>query len=498
MRRRAVPTTSLLLVVSLVLGCTAPPQATPSAPPTPAPTPAPTPREPREWQDESIYFVMTDRFRNGDPSNDGDARAGDPRWWQGGDLRGVIEKLPYITELGMTAIWITPVTAQTRGGYHGYWTNDFYAVDPHLGDLATLKELVTKSHARGLRVILDIVLNHVGYDHLWLAERPSWFHERCEIFDADPRSVEQCWLAGLPDLNTEFPEVKRHLFDWSVWLARESGVDGYRLDTARHLPREFIAEWKNALERTIPGFWVVGEVFTSDYSEQAPYFTEAKLDALTDFQTYDSIRLALGGDRADLRRLAFPPPLAEHHLARPQARATFIDNHDVPRFVGSATPDEERRVRLQLALAYLFTAPGIPVLYYGTEIGLPGGGDPDNRRAMPWDDASGSALRDHTARLARLRQDEAVLRRGGFERISADADHILYVRRRGDELAVVGLNVTGEVVALALPTADLKVPAGKALRPAFGTEQIPRAEGADVVVEIPSRGAAVWIARAGS
>jgi len=487
-------TSSALITLFLVASCTATTTPPPAASPAAA---AASSAEQREWQDEAIYFLMTDRFRNGDPANDGDARPGDPRWWQGGDLRGVIEKLPYIKDLGMTAIWITPVTAQTRGGYHGYWTADFYGIDPHLGDLATLKELVGKAHALDVRVVLDIVINHVGYGHTWTVERPTWFHERCAIFDADPRSVERCWLADLPDLNTESPEVQRHLIDWSVWLARESGVDGYRLDTARHVPRDFIARWSAALRSVRPGFWIVGEVFVSDYSVQSPYLTEAGLDAITDFQTYDSVRRALGGEATDLSRLAFPPPLAERHLARPEARVTFIDNHDVARFVGTSALDGERRTRLELALAYLFTVPGIPTLYYGSEIGLPGGGDPDNRRAMPWDapGEGADALRDHTRRLAALRQQETVLRRGGFERISADVDHILYARRYEDELAVVGLNTSGETIALALPAKVLAVSPARTLKPAFGTDQVPRIEGADVIVEIPSRGSAVWIAR---
>lgn len=485
--KRATSRLTLLLV--LLATCT----TTTAPPPVPVVVPTESP-EPREWQDQAIYFVMTDRFHNGDPSNDGDARTADPRWWQGGDLRGVIEKLPYIKGLGMTAVWITPITAQTRGGYHGYWTEDFYKVDPHLGDLATLKELVSRAHTLGLRVILDIVLNHVGYDHLWLVERPTWFHDRCDIFDADPKSVEDCWLAGLPDLDTGSAEVRKHLIEWSVWLARESGVDGYRLDTARHLPRAFIAEWSAALERERPGFWILGEVFVSDYAEQAPYLKEAQLDAITDFQTYESIRLALGGERADLSRLGFPPPLAEHYLGRLDGRVTFIDNHDVPRFIGTAEPDRERRTRLELALAYLFTVPGIPTLYYGTEIGLPGGGDPDNRRSMVWAEGPNATV-EHTRRLATLRQESDVLRRGDFERISADADHILYARRYQGELAVVGLNVSGETIALALPAAGLRVPPGTALRPALGTDQVPRVEGPDVIVEIPGRGSAVWIAR---
>jgi glycosidase len=174
----------------------------------------------RDWRDETIYFVMTDRFRNGDPSNDGDAVPGHLTTWQGGDLQGVIDELPYIKGLGMTAIWITPITEQTPGGYHGYWTKDFYRVDPHLGDMDKLKQLVMKAHGIGLKVVLDVVINHVGYDHPWLVDsaHAGWFHDRCTMVFSDQKSVENCWLAGLPDLNTENPAVRAYLTDWALWL----------------------------------------------------------------------------------------------------------------------------------------------------------------------------------------------------------------------------------------------------------------------------------------
>lgn len=393
-----------------------------------------------DWRDESIYFVMTDRFKNGDASNDLDSQPGKTDWWQGGDLRGLIEQLGYIKSLGMTAIWITPVSRQTPGGYHGYWTLDFYAVDPHLGDLGTLKELVRKAHAIGLKVVLDVVINHTGYGHPWLEDpaRAGWFHEECAISFSSQRSIEECWLAGLPDLNTENPAVRKYLTDWTLWLIREADIDGFRLDTARHVPKEFLREWTTALKREKPSLWILGEVFTADYKYQAQYL-DVGLDAITDFQTYESIKQGLA-ERPDLSRLTWPPALATNLLpAHENARATFIDNHDVPRFVGRSEPDEDTKRRLARALVYLFTMPGTPVLYYGTEIALRGGPDPDNRRVMPWDERNAD-VRALATRVAALRRDHAVLRRGEFRELQSGDTELVYARVLGGDLAIVAFN----------------------------------------------------------
>lgn len=459
-----------------------------------APQPPARAADARTWWDESIYFVMTDRFRNGDPSNDGDSRPGDLRWWQGGDLQGVIDELPYIKGLGMTAIWLTPVTAQTRGGYHGYWTSDFYAIDPHLGDMAKLQELVARAHALGLKVVLDVVVNHVGYDHRWLADgqHPDWFHPRCNIIDSDQQSVERCWLAGLPDLNTENPAVRAYLEDWSLWLIDQAKVDGFRLDTARHVPKEFLAEWSGRIHAAHPGFWILGEVWSSDYRYQNDYLA-AGLDAVTDFYTYDNIGRALRGD-VDLSWLRLPAPVAESYLVRePTARATFVDNHDVPRLVGPA-PDAAARQRLRLALVDLFTQPGTPVLYYGTEIALAGGNDPDNRRMMPSAGDVDLVTRDLTTRLAHLRQEHAVLRRGAYEKLGADKTSYVFLRRLADSVAVVAINAADAMFEDSYPLSELNLPAESGseagLGGAAGTAEV---RGGELYVSVPAHSAQVWI-----
>ncbi|TMD60686.1 MAG: alpha-amlyase [Chloroflexi bacterium] len=446
-----------------------------------------------DWRDQSIYFVMTDRFKNGDPGNDLDSVAGRPGWWEGGDLQGIIDELGYIKSLGMTAIWITPVTEQTPGGYHGYWTLDFYKVDPHLGDLAKLKELVTKAHGMGLKIVLDVVINHTGYGHPWLDDpaHAGWFHDDCAINFASQRSIEDCRLAGLPDLNTETPAVQQYLTDWALWLIGETNVDGFRLDTARHVPKAFLSQWIAAIKRPHPDFWIVGEVFSSDYAYQASYL-DAGLDAVTDFQTYDSIRMGLG-TKSDLSRLTWPPALASNLMPGHDdaTRATFIDNHDVARFIGSAEADDETKARLEQAIAYLYTMPGVPILYYGTEVALRGGSDPDNRRLMPWDD-SNTDVRSFTTTMTRLRREDAVFQRGTYAEVLSNADELVYSRVLGDTLAIVAFNGS-DTDTKDVPAEQVSIPSDKVVQLALLTPgaELRRGTAGGLTFHLPPRGIVV-------
>lgn len=465
----------------------------------PAPPPAPGPTGPGgfrdaawTWRDESVYMIVTDRFRNGDPANDGDARLSDPRWWQGGDLQGVIDELDRIRALGLTAIWITPVVEQMPGGYHGYWTKDPYAIDPHLGDMAKLKELVAAAHAKGLKVVLDAVLNHLGPGHPWL-EDPSkigWFHPKCPVVFAAQQTVEDCWLYDLPDLNTEDPRVAAYLTEWSIWIGRESGVDAFRLDTARHLPTAFLRDWSAAVKRALPRLWILGEVLHRDYAYQRAYL-DSGLDAVTDMLTYQSVTWAFAG-QGDLASLRLPPAVAARTLGdRASDRVTFFDSHDVPRFVGATDVDAAAKARLVQALAYLYTAPGTPVLCYGTEAALPGAADPDNRRAMPREPLPNADVGRAVAALATARRDLAVLRRGSFETLLAEPARLAYARVLGGQTAIVVLNGEDTTRTISVPLGALRLagaPARALLDGPSGTVR-----GGSLSIELPAHGAQVLV-----
>jgi alpha-amylase len=446
---------------------------------------------PIDWRDEAIYMVMTDRFRNGDPTNDLDSVPGKADWWQGGDLQGVIDELDYIKGLGMTAIWITPFVAQTSGGYHGYWTLSPTQVDPHLGTPQKLDELVAAAHAHGLKVIFDIVLNHLGYGHPWLTDPryAGYFHPECPINFADQKSVENCWLAGLPDLNTENPFVLAMQVEaWSYWIGR-TGVDGLRIDAARHLPKDYIREWTARIKQAFPNLWILGEVYSSGYRYQSGYL-DAGLDAVTDFQTYDSVRIGLD-PRGDLAQLALPPTLAaDLGAGNEDRRVIFVDNHDVPRFVGRDAPDAATKARLEQALVYLFTMPGTPVLYYGTEVALPGGPDPDDRRPMPWtggDETVHQLVRD----LATTRQAIPSLRRGSFEELQSERGLVVYDRRGGPDVAVIAIN-GDEQRSVDIPLAKLGLD-GADLHKVVGMGTSVRVEGGMLRVALAPRAAGIFL-----
>ena len=443
-----------------------------------------------DWRDQAIYMVMTDRFRNGDPENDLDSVPGRADWWQGGDLQGVIDELDYIKGLGMTAIWITPVALQMKGGYHGYWTLDPYKIDPHLGDMAKLQELVRKAHEKSLKVVLDVVPNHLGAGHPWLTDgaHAGWFHPDCPINFSDQTSVENCWLAGLPDLNTENPVVRSYLIDWASWLIDQTGVDGFRVDAARHLSKDFLRAFVSSIRATHPSFWILGEVYSSGYRYQSG-FLDAGLDAVTDFQTYDSIRIGLD-PRGNLGQLATSPSLAaDLGAGRDDARAIFIDNHDVGRFVGRDTPDAATATRLEEAIVYLFTMPGTPVLYYGTEVALPGGPDPDDRRLMVWTGGN-EDVRSLVIRLAHLRQATPSLQRGSFTEILTERSVVVYARTAppGDS-AVVLVNGDDER-SVDVPLARFGM-AGAAIRQTLGPGSRVSLDGGDLRVKLLSREATV-------
>src|SRR6185369_14557081 len=284
--------------------------------------------------DDVIYLIMTDRFADGDSKNntpaDSPPEANDrnnPRSFHGGDLRGVINHLPYLKALGVTTLWLTPWYDNWNGVnrcdkpwcpntyYHGYHAIDYYAVEDRFGNLTTLRELVQKAHALGIKIIQDQVANHVGSQHPWVKDPPlsNWFHgtlanHQLNKFQngvllsphgnpLDFRNTLDGWFSDdLPDMNQEEPEVARYEIQNSLWWVEVTGIDGIRQDTIQYMPRFFIRDLSNALHRQYPKLWMVGEVFERDAAHTA-YFIggrtgwdgiDTKLDSVFDFALWNT------------------------------------------------------------------------------------------------------------------------------------------------------------------------------------------------------------------
>ncbi|MGF7047717.1 glycosidase/chitodextrinase [Paenibacillus sp. DS2015] len=401
-----------------------------------------------DWSKQSIYFIMTDRFVNGDTSNDNfdgfNSNKSDPKKWHGGDFQGVINQLDYIKNLGFTAIWITPVTLQKGDyAYHGYHTYDFYSVDGHLGSMNKFKELVNTAHNKGIAVMLDVVPNHTGdFQPNGFAKAPfnnyDWYHHNGEITGSDYNSnnqwkIENGDVAGLDDLNQDNPAVTAELNNWIKWLINESKVDGLRVDTAKHVSKGFLKSFDNAAN-----IFTIGEIFDGSPTKIGDYSNY--LDAVLDFPMYYTMQNVFGhdGSMTQIRdRYAQDSNYRDVSL-----NGTFIDNHDVKRFLNDASGKPgngaDKWPQLKAALGFMLTSRGIPILYQGTELGYSGGDDPYNREDVVPN--ANHELYKYIAKINAVRNSHPALQNGTQKERWADSTFYSFQRSKGGDEAIVMIN----------------------------------------------------------
>ncbi|MFF3760544.1 pullulanase-type alpha-1,6-glucosidase [Streptomyces sp. NPDC002185] len=461
-RKRTAVALAAALCAALVPAVPATAAPRPPAPPSDRTLAAQPARQ--DLTREQFYFVLPDRFANGDPSNDRGGLTGsrtrtgfdpaDKGFYQGGDLKGLSRRLDYIKGLGTTAIWMAPIfknrPVQGTGkdasaGYHGYWITDFTQVDPHFGTNEDLRQLIAAAHAKGMKVFFDVITNHTAdtvdyaekkygyrpkgaYPYLDASGRP--FDDRTAIGTVDADSFpytptttggkvpawlndptmyhnrgDSTWVGesaeygdfvGLDDLWTERPEVVEGMKRiYEKWV-RDFRIDGFRIDTVKHVDLDFWTQWATALDayaaqRGREDFFMFGEVYSADPAVTSPYVTRGRLDATLDFPFQDAAR-AFASQGAGADRLA--KVFAEDYRyttdkANAYEQVTFLGNHDMGRigtFLKQDNPnasDDELVRRDRLANELMFLSRGNPVIYYGDEQGFTGpGGDKDARQTL--------------------------------------------------------------------------------------------------------------------
>lgn len=387
-----------------------------------------------------IYFIMTDRFYDGDDSDNQfkDVNKNNSKAYHGGDFQGIISKLDYIKSLGVTAIWITPVIENTAGGYHGYWINDFYKVDSHLGTMNVLKDLVKEAHKRDIKVLMDYVVNHVSPDSKMLKEEPAdWFNPKKDIANwNNQENLEKGWIFGLPDLNQDNPEVKDFLIENALWWISETDIDGMRLDTVRHVPKTFWNEFSNAIKTEYPNFYLLGEVWNDNatYLEQ---YHQLGIDGMTDYPLFKGIRNAFTrfGKTESLVNAIEKRDI----YSNPEINGIFLDNHDNKRLITYA--GENGSLYLKQALTFIMTYPSIPIIYYGTEIAMKGGDDPDNRRDMDFEAPKDFEALKFYKKLVALRSNNIAVREGSIELLDYDSYFFSYIREKDDKSVIIIFNL---------------------------------------------------------
>jgi glycosidase len=497
--------------------------------------------------DDVIYLIMPDRFANGDPSNDNPKdsppQANDrknARGYHGGDFRGIIDRLPYLKSLGVTALWLTPWYDNWNGinacdkpwcpntYYHGYHAIDYYAVEDRFGSMATLRELIDKAHGLGMKVVQDQVANHVGSRHFWVHDPPlnDWFHgslashslnkfQNSTVLSphanqSEVRNTLDGWFNDdLPDMNQEQPEVARYEIQNALWWVGMTGIDGIRQDTIQYMPRFFIRDLSRALHRQYPRLWMVGEVFERD-SAQTAFFIgghkgwdgiDTNLDSVFDFALWNT-SLQVFTNKLPMRALRdqlkydslYPDPLKV---------TTLQNNHDTDRFMSLPGATLEGSM---MHMAFILSVRGIPQIYYGEEIAMEGGHDPDNRRdfpgGFPGDERNAfepagrrskeEQMYNWTRAWLKLRAQNPSLRRGRLIDLFYDDDSYIFARQYGSETIIVAFNKSRESRVLSLPVAAIGLRDGGRLVPLTSAGAAVAIMKGNADVAVPARSVAAF------
>ncbi|KAL3459520.1 glycoside hydrolase superfamily [Aspergillus heterothallicus] len=345
-----------------------------------------------EWRGQSIYFMLTDRFARTDGSTTAACDLG-ARAYCGGTWQGIIDQLDYIQDMGFTAIWITPITEQipetTSEGtaFHGYWQKNIYGVDSHLGTSDDLKALSAALHDRGMYLMLDVVPNHMGYPGPGAStdfsgftpfNSASYFHSYCAINDYDDQwQVENCYLGSdvvsLTDVNTQSSEVRAIYYDWIEEIVANYSVDGLRIDTAKHVEKDF---WPGFVDAA--GVYGIGEVWHGDPAYTCPY--QAYIPGLFNYPVYYPLLEAFKSSSGSMSSLYDMINTVASNCQDPTLLGNIIENHDNARFA-SYTSDMSQA---KSVLTFLFLTDGIPVVYAGQEQHYDGENDPYNREPVWW------------------------------------------------------------------------------------------------------------------
>lgn len=496
--------------------------------------------------DDVMYLIMIDRFSDGDQSNNDPPQSRglydrkNKYYYHGGDLQGIIDHLPYLKDLGVTALWLTPwydnydrlneielKEGQPCTGFHGYNPQDFYSVEEHFGTLRKLGDLVAAAHRLGIKIIQDEVVNHTGPYHPWVDDppTPTWFNgtrlnHLANVFQTwtlhDPRPVaslkkqtmEGWFLDFLPDLDQNDPEVARYLIQNTLWWIGVSGTDGIRMDTWQYVPNTFWHQWTAAIKREYPKFTVVGEVKDGDVVHTS-YFQGGKvregadsgLDSLLDFPLFYPIRHAFAeGKNLD----EVPKTLAKDYLyTNANILVTLLGGHDDGRFMSE---QGATIAGLKLANAFVLTTRGVPQLYYGDEIGMTGPDEPTARAdfpgGFPGDKRNAISIVGRTReeedlfqyirKLTHLHSEIEPLKRGALISLYVSDQQYAYARKINFEAAVIVLNNDTRPATIEFDVEPVGLADGADLRDQLDLRHVVKVTERRLQVVLPARSAAIF------
>lgn len=420
------------------------------------------PSLPPEWASKSIFYqIFPDRFYNGNPEND---PVGTVSWdaqplndnFFGGDLEGIIAKIPYLKQLGVTALYLNPIFESPSN--HKYNATDYLKIAPEFGDIWTFKKLISELHNAGMKVIIDGVFNHTG-DSFWAFQDvlrrgeesrfKDWYYFHGYPVCQGQNPNYECWwnFGSLPKLNHQNPEVVRYLLKVvAFWTS--VGIDGWRLDVPNEVPMEFWYKFRHLVKSINPEAFIVGEIWDDAHA----WLRGDTCDAVMNYRWRDAVIQYFA--QGNLTVEEFRSQLAENRagLAWEYILSAYnlLGSHDTPRFLTVCGGD---RRKVLAALAFQFTYPGIPAMYYGDEIGLSGDKDPDCRKTMKWNEAEqDQTLVEANRKLASLRNQYPALQTGSYYELYLGEGIFGFVRTGPSEQILACFNMTSEWHSITVPS----------------------------------------------
>ena len=425
-----------------------------------------------DWDEAVVYFMMTDRFFDGNKSNNtasgADTYGENPGLYHGGDFAGVTAKLKYLQDLGVNTIWITPIVENIKGvavtdegsedvpynaAYHGYWASDFTKLNPTLGTTEEFKTMISEAHKRGMRIMVDIVVNHAGYG------TESTFADMLRDKSVSEGDIKS-WQSGLPDFATENADVRAKLVEWQTAWMKDYGVDYFRVDTVKHVDSTTWAALKNSTTKVNSSFKMIGEYFGAGYASNGSSLGTGQMDADLDFDFNDQATSFVSGNISSVEKFLSARNSA---LNNTYMTGQFLSSHDEDGFKAALmkgkgyTKDEATSAALVAATLQL-TAKGIPVIYYGEEVGLSGLNNypyQTNRYDMDFNLATDDNVTyQHYKNLLRIRNAYTDVFARGSRTVVAGSDEECYdvvSRSYGGTTLYVGMNIKDTVKEVKVP-----------------------------------------------
>lgn len=467
------------------------------------------------WNDAVIYSIMIDRFNDGDKSNNNPVKfdsLSDKANYFGGDFKGIKNKINdgYFSELGINTIWVSPVNDNPQTafkehpaphrwftGYHGYWPVSENKVEEKFGTMDELKEMIKAAHSKNIKVLLDFVSHHVHKEHPFYKDHPDWFG-KLELPDGrlnlrlwDEHRLTTWFEPYMPSFDfTASKEALETMTENALWWLQETGADGFRHDAVKHVPnifwRTLTAKLKNKLPESGLPYYQIGETF-GDYKLTKSYVNNGQLDAQFNFELFNKAVYTFLSPEASFADLRNELNKSNEVFGCPNVMGNIMDSHDKDRFMAYADNDlkigdpasmetgwtnppkvdnPENYKKASLFYAYMMTIPGLPVIYYGSEFGMTGAADPDNRRMMRFDDQLDlfeKQLLKETAQLVKIRNQHPALRYGDISFLNADKDIFTFIRNDFNEIILVHLSKNSENESVIKIPAYLKIKKAKNL-----------------------------------